>query len=343
MNTNVLIADFFIKNDLSKMGLMNGKMGQVVFLYETYHLTPKEEYKRKADIVIGEILSVLPYESDKLNFESGLAGVIWGFEYLKQNKHYESGKIDLLADYEDNIYKFLNAENAFELNIENGLIGYLSYLMKRLNNKQDHLMFEINTRVFKSILNKIISNIHFIVNRTTKDLKFDLLSPLPFLLNSFYLMLSCDFCTQKLLNTLENWTIYLSNYYPNLHSNRLYYALLLHNLNRYLKKPEIDAVIKNMMYSVDIYKIANSEIDINSLNIRHNWIGLVKMLHVLKQTMNQEYPNYKQILCLKNELVASYNQYTKKRMLYKINNNNEISDEFAKELISIYIVNLLMQ
>lgn len=342
MNINVLIADFFLKNDLSKIGLMNGKMGQVVFLYETYHITKIEGYKCKADRMIDEILSVLPFQSNRLNFGSGLAGVVWGFEYLMQKKYYVGDVDDLLADCDDNIYNFLNTDQVFELNIENGLIGYLSYLMIKLKNKQDHLILEINTRLFKLVLNKIISNIHSIVNSTTKDAKFDLLSPFPFLLNCFNNMLIRDLCTQKLLNTLEYWTIYLSNYYPNLQSNRLYFALLLYNLNRHLKKPEIDAVIKNMMYSVDIHKIADSEVEINSLNIRYNWIGLVKVLHVLKQTMNQEYPNYKQILCLKNKLIASYYQYTKNRILYKMNNNDGISDEFAMELMSIYMTKLLM-
>lgn len=102
------------------LGLLNGKTGTTLFLYNYARYTSNEMYSDLADELVDQIYESLNKHADK-NFFNGLAGIAYGVDYIVKNKFVEvdesDGDILEEIDYE---LSQMNKE-AFLLELESDL------------------------------------------------------------------------------------------------------------------------------------------------------------------------------------------------------------------------------
>jgi hypothetical protein len=324
------------------LGLMYGKMGQVVHCYLMHRLTNKSEYEGNAEKLLDEVISGVP-DLINTNFDIGLCGIGYAIEYLIQNNHISGDSNKILYDFDDRIFRSFNENEMTDLSLDSGLTGYLLYFLDRLENKSDELTYHVNLRILKEIVNRIYACMQMYIDDMVRDFDFDLLRPFPLILNCFADLFSLDIYRDKISNSVNSWIMYLTNFYPNLHSNRLTFALSLYRLNEHLNNAEIDSAVKNLLYSVDTGKIEMFEIEPKVQNIRHSWMGLAVVLNSIENRMNSEYPNYYSLIDLKEKLNQQYNLSIKDPLLidmmeggadFHIKDKNSVSkSEFIEFLL----------
>ena len=76
-------------------GLLNGKMGGVVFFGRYARHTGKAYFREYAEELLDEVFDMV-HENIPINFVDGLCGIGWGVEYLIQNSLMEGDSDDVL-------------------------------------------------------------------------------------------------------------------------------------------------------------------------------------------------------------------------------------------------------
>lgn len=113
------------------LGLLNGRMGGVIFFYHLAQYTQNSLYEEYAEGLIDEIYEDIT-ENISINLEDGLSGIGWGIEYLVQNQFIEGNTDEILFDIDKKIIEIIpfKIDNS---SIESGLGGILLYILTRLS------------------------------------------------------------------------------------------------------------------------------------------------------------------------------------------------------------------
>jgi lantibiotic modifying enzyme len=96
------------KSDTIKgVGLLTGKSGSLLFMYEYYKATGNEEVLDYIFILLNEIFDLLENSIDefKLSFANGLAGILWLINYIQKDNVIEIDATDLGEDVQDVLYQ----------------------------------------------------------------------------------------------------------------------------------------------------------------------------------------------------------------------------------------------
>lgn len=112
-------------------GLLNGKMGGVVFFGQYAKHTGKAYFREYAEELLDEVFDMV-HENIPINFVDGLCGIGWGVEYLIQNALMEGDSDDVLEDIDK---KIIERDPLYieDLSLHTGLRGVLMYIIARLN------------------------------------------------------------------------------------------------------------------------------------------------------------------------------------------------------------------
>jgi hypothetical protein len=124
-------------------GLIHGKMGIALFLYEYSRHSGKSAYRKFADGLLDEILRSITKTSN--DFENGLSGIGWATCYLMKNGFIDGDPDDILEDVDNRIFLQIL------LNTESSLLGHGHYLIERLNLTRNDLS------KYETHIDKIIS------------------------------------------------------------------------------------------------------------------------------------------------------------------------------------------
>ena len=149
----------------SNLGLMNGKMGIVIFFYHYAKYTRNSLYRRFAGEMLNEIYQEMtnayPY-----NFSDGLCGIAWAMVYLIRNDFVSTDdEKDLLGDLDAKVMEW-DARRLNDASLETGILGLGHYILSRFNAKekrfylpQDYLRdyFEVAQQNNINEINQIIS------------------------------------------------------------------------------------------------------------------------------------------------------------------------------------------
>ncbi|MDR1518413.1 MAG: hypothetical protein LBS52_10100 [Dysgonamonadaceae bacterium] len=103
------------QHKIKNVGLLNGKMGIAIFLYHYAHYKKQNAYEELADDFIGEIFDNKMNNVRHPNFSEGISGLIWGINYLNENKFIEMEDNAISEDLE----KFLLANISVKMPIIN--------------------------------------------------------------------------------------------------------------------------------------------------------------------------------------------------------------------------------
>ncbi|MBK5719814.1 hypothetical protein JGH11_02890 [Dysgonomonas sp. Marseille-P4677] len=141
-----------MKTSHADLGLLQGKMGHALFLYQ-YARHVDYRYEKYAEKCIDEIVEGI----QKMNgsYADGLAGIGVGIEYLVQEGFVEGDTNEILSDFDEVICHIVSfAPNLIDIRI--GIIGYGKYYLSRLNNPNNKNKENSNTKHIKEQLHKIV-------------------------------------------------------------------------------------------------------------------------------------------------------------------------------------------
>lgn len=128
---NTLIPHLLIQfASYPNYGLLNGKMGGILFFAQYAKICKKPEYNHYCDLLMEEIGSRLNTETN-ISFANGLCGIGWGIEYLVQNR-LSGGNTDELLKAVD--CKIIESDpiRMQDKSLFYGLEGIFCYVMARI-------------------------------------------------------------------------------------------------------------------------------------------------------------------------------------------------------------------
>lgn len=146
-----IVTTILTKKSSSKLSLFTGLSGETLILFEIYKLNKKNNIKNICYENIDKIYSNIK-TCNSLNFCDGLAGILFMFAYLENNKFIITEKdfYDSFDEYFDNHLIFLSDTNNYDLLY--GIIGIGIYYLELIKIHPHKITF----------LHKIINYIFFI-------------------------------------------------------------------------------------------------------------------------------------------------------------------------------------
>lgn len=122
------------------LSLNHGLMGKVLFFYKYVRLQNETHYREYAENLIHEIFDNVSINMS-IGFMDGLAGIGWCIQYLLSKQLEEGDDNDILEDL-DNVIMEHDPMRIKDLSFENGLVGIVSYVRARLEEKGGCLPFD---------------------------------------------------------------------------------------------------------------------------------------------------------------------------------------------------------
>ncbi len=117
-------------NKVVDIGLLDGKFGIVLFLFQYSRYSNNETYYQFAEQIFDDIINTVS-GNIPIAFCNGLTGIGWGIEYLSQNGFLEGDTNDILESFDRKILK-MDISNTEDLTLNTGLGGITHYLLARL-------------------------------------------------------------------------------------------------------------------------------------------------------------------------------------------------------------------
>ncbi|MBE0674325.1 MAG: hypothetical protein IH591_06655 [Bacteroidales bacterium] len=143
---NVLLLNASFTGNL---GLLNGKMGIVIFFYLYSQYTKNELYEKVAGELIDEIYIELNTNLP-VDFSGGLMGIGWGIEYLIRGRFLEGDSDEVLKEIDNAVYRAA-LRTPLLINNDNELFGFGLYYLARLEGRKTDEN-NLNTIIKKQML-----------------------------------------------------------------------------------------------------------------------------------------------------------------------------------------------
>ena len=112
-------------------GLLNGKMGGVVFFGQYARYTGKSYFRAYAEELLDEVFD-MAHENVPIDFVDGLCGIGWGIEYLLRHSLMEGDADEVLEDIDKKIVE-RDPLYVRDLSLHTGVRGILMYVAARLS------------------------------------------------------------------------------------------------------------------------------------------------------------------------------------------------------------------
>ena len=120
----------FFGSYLRHIGLFNGKMGLIIFLFHYARHSGNSLYEDFAMELFEEINRDISAETP-IGLGNGLCGIGWGILYLSQNGFIENNTNEILEEMDERIMEY-DLTRMKDLSLENGFQGMALYLSERL-------------------------------------------------------------------------------------------------------------------------------------------------------------------------------------------------------------------
>lgn len=117
----------------NQIGLLDGKMGIVLFFMHYARYTGIKRYETFAGELIDEIYDEISIGSSR-NFGDGLAGIAWGMEYLIRSGFVKANSDEVLEELDTRILE-RDVRRVKDISLESGLKGIANYIISRCANR----------------------------------------------------------------------------------------------------------------------------------------------------------------------------------------------------------------
>jgi hypothetical protein len=116
------------------LGLLNGKIGIILFFYEYASYTNNRLYRDFADDLLDEIFEELATNLP-IGFADGLCGIAWGIEYLMRKGFVEADADEVLEELDQQIAE-RDVRKMTDYSLKTGLKGVAYYVLSRYHHRQ---------------------------------------------------------------------------------------------------------------------------------------------------------------------------------------------------------------
>lgn len=117
----------------NNLGLLNGKIGVVIFFYHYSDYVNMNIYKKFAEELIDEVYDEMS-ENYSCDFVNGLSGIAWGVEYLIRNNFVKADPNEIFIDLDKQIL-LKDVRRIEDVTLETGLKGLAYYVISRCANR----------------------------------------------------------------------------------------------------------------------------------------------------------------------------------------------------------------
>lgn len=336
-----MITDFDKKiiqysNSISDLGVMEGKMGACLYFYIAGKIQQKKHFTKQGDLLLDEIFKSASL-STPTNFENGLAGIGWGLECLIQNNQVKGNSDKILEDIDNSILKALSTDFDLDIDFNDGLTGYLLYVIQRLNSKRKSkksLAFKLNCELLIFVLNSIDQKYLSSAHPITDDIQFDFFQNYPYLIRLLGFAFDLNLFNTKIAQMANELFRHFETSTHALNTNRLHLVLEIIILSKKLKINKWNGLIDNLLYSIDFEKLIK-EIDPTSIGFRRGLAGLnyslLKATNILPIDSTYQMKAYQALSSLP-EIVIEFSYETKEISLEKNSLSNGIMGAMLYEM-----------
>jgi len=307
----VQIAEYIEKNGLScsNHGLMHGNIGMGIFFYHLARYTNNPDYNKIADDLLDKAFESMS-SSVSVDFENGLAGIGLGIEYLVQNNFIEADTDEILEEADNKIFRALSESHIQSFELDNGLTGYLFYLIYRLKNKKApySMAAQINKELIILTINKIDELVTTQFPTIVKEMEFDLFWRFPIMILGLAESYKLNVYNGKIECMFRQWLPYFEAYIPSLHINRLFLAVVLKHVNSLMPDKRLEKQIQILLFATD-FEILKTEVDHDALNIRNGWPGIALLLNIASKGISTDWPCFKMITQTYNSITERHKNW----------------------------------
>ena len=298
------------KNNIFKPGLFSGNMGLCFSLYLINKITHDEEFEMMADNLLDKVINSIITMKDS-SFANGLCGIGWAINYLHMNKCIEGNIDDVLYNIDAIIYrKMHNHQEAINADFENGIIGYLTYIVFRLMNdsrKEENLQKQLNEATLRAIVDKIELVIPNRIPMLSKDLYPTILWEFPILFYCLGKTLRLGIYKEKICSMYGEWSYLLTCILPYLNINRLAIANSLAYSNSVVRNQSIGSYIETLFYSVN-YNSYIHEIRKDSVALCGDWFYAILNSYMAMNLMGRRHVRYSGLENTHKKILDLYNR-----------------------------------
>lgn len=137
-------ASFYLLHSthLPDLGILQGKMGLILFYYELSKNNENKIYEEYASELLDDVYEDLSLDTP-IAFDVGLCGIGWAFLYLWKNGFVEGNLDEMLTDIDQIVMKY-SPKRFSDYSLEKGLEGIASYVYGR-----ESLCVEQNVKLFE--------------------------------------------------------------------------------------------------------------------------------------------------------------------------------------------------
>lgn len=126
-------------HNIDSPGILEGKMGIVIFFYHYGRYSQNNIYSEIADELLDSVLDNVHRLPD-LSFDQGAIGIAWGVRYLIRNEFIEGNPKEILSDVEDLLLK--NYRNDLQSKIPISAVGlYIQSMIQDGSNIDEYERF----------------------------------------------------------------------------------------------------------------------------------------------------------------------------------------------------------
>lgn len=126
--TNYLV----VNNHLAKgIGLVNGKLGVVIYLFEYARYADRPVYSELAELLLDQVVEGMASVVYPDSFDEGIYGIGWGIEYLYQHRFIDCDTNEVLEEMDQKV-SALPLDAIDDFSSDQGVGGILRYLSARL-------------------------------------------------------------------------------------------------------------------------------------------------------------------------------------------------------------------
>lgn len=283
--------EWLIKQNYFQMsnGLLNGRMGLCLYLYQQSRIFQNKDYEKQADCILDEIIRKLGTYSG-VSFDDGLVGIVYAIDYLIKEK-YVSGNIKtIFGSIDDKLFQYAYYRNIDPIIDSNkskdssiiNLLWICQYYCKRILSKNLSKENEILIQRFLiECTNKFEKMMRDDTNLLSEPTFF---SPFSYFLPNFLLFLANLYEMELYTYKVDMLSIELSkklyNCIPRNYGNR---CLLLYSIKSLLKKKqsfpsdffENEKLLLCLTEETDLF----GQFRCNDLSIRNGLSGLLLYIY----------------------------------------------------------------
>ena len=298
-------------------GLFTGEMGACLSLYLVNKEICDKGIEKIADGLLDKVVDSLETIKDS-SFVSGITGIGWAINCLYMNNCIGGDIDDILYNIDAIVYKKVhNHQDKIDINLANGLVGYLVYVVSRLMNKaqkEDNLQKKLNEDTLKSIVDWLELSMPSRFPMMSKDLYPTLLWEFPILFYCLGKAVEMGIYKEKICNMCGIWSYYITSMLPFLNINRLAIANSLAYLNGAVKDKTIEPYIDTLFYSINFDTYIH-EIKKDNFSLCGGWFCGMLNSFMAKTFMDRKHVRYPELDIIDKKIRSLYNKSAKESLL----------------------------